>query len=79
MKNMGTLLEMWVKTFHSLGPMGCGIHAALPPSIRGLLMEWVVVMQSLALVLGMCGVHDVHGGMWHVACMRFMGLMGYMG
>lgn len=79
MENMGTFLEMWVKTFHSFDPTGCGIHPALPPAIRGLLMGWVVVMQSLALVFGMCGVHDVHGGIGHVGCMRYMGLMGYMG
>lgn len=40
---------------------------------------WVVVMQSLALVFGMCGVHDVHGGIGNLGCMMYMELMRYMG
>lgn len=40
---------------------------------------WVVVTQSLAPVLGMCGVRDVHGGTGHVECTRYMGLMACMG
>lgn len=62
-----------------LGPAGCGIHPAPPQPSGTPRMGWVVLVLSLALVFGMCGVHDVHGDTGHVGCMRHMGLMGCMG
>lgn len=72
-------MEMWVKTFHSRLPWSHGMWdpPCTPPAIRD--SQDGVGGGDAVPGSGMCGVHDVCGGIGYVGCRSHVGLMGCMG